>query len=478
MPDRQDPVHQKVILAVIAFAVFMATLDTSIVNISLPTIAAWFHADMSSVSWVVMAYLLVISGLMLACGRLGDMAGFRKVFIGGFVIFTAGSLLCGLAASIGLLVAFRVVQGIGAAAIEAIAPAMIAVCLPADKRGWALGIMMTVVSVAIAAGPVLGGVITEYLGWHWVFFVNVPVGVLAIVLAARYLPKDSPSQVSGGFDTTGAVLILIALSTLLFPVTQGLYLGWTSPVVIGSFVLSLIFLSIFIFHERQCKSPLIDLRLFAVPNYLWGNIAGMLVLVAFAGSEFLLPFYFEQVHGISTEMVGILLAVPAVALMLAGPVAGRLSDHYGCRGLMMGAALLCAATLFLFAGFDATTGFPLIIAALALEGIGVGLFMPPDMSLILGSGNREAEGVASGVMMTLRNMGAMLGIAILGTIAMYGAPGAMAGMGGQAADPAALVPGFHAAFLAGMIICILVVVVSGFVRENRTGADAQRPRPE
>src|SRR5512145_2957765 len=202
---------------------------------------------------------------MLACGRLGDMAGFRNVFIAGFVIFTAGSLLCGLASSLSHLVVFRVVQGIGAAAIGAIAPAMIAVCLPADKRGWALGIMMTVVSVAIAAGPVLGGFITEYLGWHWVFFVNVPVGILAVILAARYLPGDSPSRQSGGFDTTGAVLILIALSMLLFPVTRGLYLGWTSPVIMGSFLLSLLFLSVFIVHEQRCKSPLIDLRLFAVP---------------------------------------------------------------------------------------------------------------------------------------------------------------------------------------------------------------------
>ncbi len=185
------------------------------------------------------------SGLMLACGRLGDIRGFRRVFIAGFAVFTAGSLLCGLATSIGLLIAFRVVQGIGAAAIEAIAPAMITVCLPAEKRGWALEILMTILSVAIAAGPILGGFITEYLSWHWVFFINVPIGIVAVALAIRYLPQDVVPASGGRFDTAGAVLILLALGTLLFPLNQGLYLGWTSPVVIGSSVASLLFFTLF-----------------------------------------------------------------------------------------------------------------------------------------------------------------------------------------------------------------------------------------
>jgi EmrB/QacA subfamily drug resistance transporter len=469
MPETETPGNQKIILAIIAFAVFMATLDTSIVNVSLPTIAEWFHADMGLVSWVVMAYLLVISGLMLACGRLGDLKGFRRVFIAGFALFTAGSLLCGLAVSIEHLVAFRVLQGIGAAAIEAIAPAMITVSLPAEKRGWAFGVLMTVVSVAIAAGPVLGGYITEFLGWHWVFFINVPVGALAVILAVRYLPKEIVPAQPGRFDTFGAALILVALSTLLFPISQGLYLGWISPVVIGSFIASLFFFLLFFFHERRCKSPLIDLGLFSSPDYLRGNIAGMLVLLAFAGSDFLLPFYFEMVHGISTEVVGLLLAVPAAALMVAGPVAGKFSDRYGSRWLMIGAALLAAATMYLFSLFDATTGPWFMIAALAGLGVAVGLFMPPNMSLILGSGKQEEEGVASSVMMTLRNVGAMLGIAIFGTIAMHGFLHAMAGQYVQAPAPGLLVPGFQAAFLAGMAVCLVVALVAFFVKERRTG---------
>jgi EmrB/QacA subfamily drug resistance transporter len=467
MTDVQVTGEQKIILTIIAFAFFMACLDTSIVNISLPTIADAFDIDLGAVSWVVMAYLLVISGLMLAVGRLGDLKGFRKVFIAGFALFTIGSLLCGLATCIELLVAFRVIQGIGAAAIEAIAPAMIALCLPAEKRGWALGIMMTVASVAIAAGPVLGGYLTEFLGWYWVFLINVPVGILAVVLAIRYLPPDAAPQQAGRFDIAGAALILVALACLLFSLNQGLYLGWTSPAILGSFVLSLIFFCIFFAHERRCESPLVDLRLFSSRNYLWGNIAGMLVLLAFAGSDFLLPFYFELVHGISTEIAGILLAVPAVTLMLSGPVAGRLSDRYGSRRLMIAGAFFTGATLFFFSRFDASTGMPTLLAALAVYGFAIGVFMPPNMSLILGSGRKESEGVASGVMMTLRNVGAVLGIAILGTVATHSI---LTGMGGhytENATPALLVPGFHAAFLGGMIACLIVVVISVFIREER-----------
>lgn len=467
MSDPAPPGNQKVILAIISFAVFMATLDTSIVNISLPTIAEWFGTDMGSVSWVVMAYLLTLSGLMLACGRLGDMAGFRRVFIAGFAIFTIGSLLCGLAATLGLLIAFRVVQGIGAAAIEAIAPAMIAVCLPKEKRGWALGILMTVVSVAIAAGPILGGSITEYLGWQWVFFVNVPVGILAVVLATRYLPCDTVIKTAGRFDTPGAVLILAALATFLFPLNQGLYRGWTSPVIAGSFGVSLLLFALFLVHERRCRNPLVDMDLFAAPRYLRGNIAGMLVILAFAGSEFLLPFYFEQVRGIPTEIVGLLLAVPAAALIVSGPAAGKLSDRYGSRGLMISAALLAAITMFLFSLFDSATGLVFMIGTLTLEGFAVGLFMPPNMSLILSSGRQMSEGIASGVMMTLRNVGAMLGIAIFGTIAMQAFLGAAANLKMQSFDPALLVSGFHAAYLAGAAICLVVVVISVFVTENR-----------
>jgi MFS family permease len=208
--------------------------------------------------------------------------------------------------------------------------------------------------------------------------------------------------------------------------------------------------------------------LFSSLNYRWGNIAGMLLVFTFAGSEFLLPFSLELVRGLSTGMVGMLLAVPAISLMLAGLVAGRLTDRYGSRGLMIVAALLSAATMVLFSFMDAATGLPFIIATLVLEGIAVGLFMPPNMSLVLGSGKQDAGGVASSGMMTLRNAGAVFGIATLGTVAMHGFAGSMTGMGTPA--PEQLVPGFHAAFLAGAFVCMVVAGIAVFIQEKRGGS--------
>jgi EmrB/QacA subfamily drug resistance transporter len=467
----QTKSSQTIILVLVSLAAFMATLDTSIVNIALPTIAASFHADIGLISWVVLAYLLVLSGLMLACGKIGDLYGFRRVFIAGFVLFTFGSLLCGLAASLNQLIAFRVVQAIGAAAIEAIAPAMITCYLPAEKRGWALGIMMTIVSVAIAAGPVLGGYLTEFWGWNWIFFINVPVGVVAVVLAARFLPADSPPVSSERFDTYGAVLILAALATLLFPLNQGLYLGWTSPLVLGSFALSILLFAAFIFRERRTPAPLIDLSLFSSRNYRWGNVAGMLIVLAFAGSEFLMPFYFELVRGFSTEVTGLLLAIPAVTLIISGPIAGRVADRYGSRGLMAVSSLGAATTFLLFTRFDTGTDLAFLAVALAIEGFFMGLFVAPNMSLILGSGSREGgDGVASGVMMTLRNVGAVLGVAIFGTVAVQVIISSASGTLRETPSAALLIPGFHAAFLAGMVVCLAVLVISLSIRENRNGS--------
>jgi len=469
LPHRQN---DRVVLAVICLAVFMADLDSSIVNISLPTIAAAFHVDLGVVSWVVMAYLLVVTGLMLAFGRLGDMLGLCRVFTSGLILFTAGSFFCALSGSIEILIASRVVQGIGGAAILAIAPALLAASLPEQRRGWALGIMMTVVSFAIAAGPILGGFLTEYAGWPWIFIINVPVGIAAAILSVRIVGGDPVPQQAGQFDTAGAVLILLALTTLLYPVSQGLYLGWTSPVVAGCLLVSLFAFVLFWLHERRCTNPLVDLRLFSSPAYLRGNMAGMLLLLAFAGAIFLLPFYFELVRGTSTDVVGLLLGIPAVALIVCGPVAGRLSDRYGSRGLMAASAALSAATMYLFSLADASTGLAFLIIALLLLGVGIGIFVPPNMRLILGSGGTESGGVASAVMMTIRTAGALFGVAVYGTIAMQAIAGSATGQAMTAAS-GQMVSGIQAAFLAGAVICLAVAVISLFTPEPET-----TPSPE
>lgn len=466
-----DAHQQRIVLFIIAFAAFMASLDTTIVNISLPVISEYYHVEFGLVSWIVMAYLLVEASFLLVFGKLGDIYGFRRIFIAGFALFTLGSLLCGLSDTIYHLIAFRVLQGIGGAALVAVGPAMVAVFLPTDKRGWAFGIIATVVSLGIAAGPILGGFLTEYLSWHWIFFINVPFGIAAVCAAYYLFPKDRPVRSTGKFDVAGSVLICAALTTLLYPLNQGLSLGWTSPTILGLFVLSLILWISFFVHERRYFDPLVDLALFKIRNFNLGNSAGLLMMLSYAGAEFLLPFFFENIHGYTPSVAGLLLAVPAIALMVVGPVAGTFSDRYGSRAITTIAALLAAISFSLFSMFTATTSLGFIIAALIIFGIAVGLFFPPNMSQILTDAGAEGEGVVSSVMMTIRNSGSVLGVALFSTIVVQVILGLSphdAAAAAGAIPPHIFVAGFQVAFIFGIVLSIVTLVLSALIVKKKS----------
>lgn len=454
---------QHVSLIIIALAVLMASLDSTIVNISLPGIAKSFDADLGMVSWVVISYLLALAGFLLILGKLADLRGFKKVFIAGFGIFTLFSLLCGLSGSIHELIAFRALQGIGGAALEALAPAMIVLYFPRAVRGKMLGILATVVSLGIAAGPILGGFITQYISWHWIFFINVPIGIIAIIAAFGYLPKDSTVSHEQGFDYAGSVLIIGALVFLLYPLNQGLELGWTSPVIIGSIVISAICWILFYIQEKRSIHPLVDLKLFSSGKFVMGNIASMILMMVDCGTVFLLPFFFEIVQEIPVSHAGILLAIPAVAVMAVGVVSGSLADRYGTRILTTASALLAACALFLLSGYTADTRLPYIIVSLVVLGIAFGLFFPPNMSRILREGCSESDqsghGVASSVMMTIRNIGAVLGVAVFGTVAVLVMILSL-GPGADTLTPALLVTGMSAAFTCGAVLCCAAAVLS------------------
>lgn len=464
---------QRLVLVIIAVAAFMASLDSTIVNISLPGIAASFGADIGLISWVVLAYLLTLAGFLLILGRLADMYGFKRVFIIGFALFTLGSLACGLSTTIGHLIAFRALQGIGGAALDALAPAMIVLYLPKESRGRVIGVLATVVSLGIAAGPILGGFITEYSSWHWIFFINVPIGIAAVALAFWLLPKDTLPPATGGFDYAGSILIITALVSMLYPLNRGLEFGWTSPVIIGSFFVSVCCWVLFVLHERRSASPLVDMRLFGSKNFVLGNVAGLMLMLVDCGTLFLMPFFLENVKEIPVEIAGLILAVPAISLMIVGPFAGGLSDRCGSRVITTLAALLAAVTLFLISGFDANTGFLYIIATLALLGVALGLFFPPNMSRILGTGCDESsggEGVASSVMMTIRNVGAVVGVALFGTIAVYVIINTMTGLGTHNLSPGIMVTGFSAAFMWGAVICLACAGVSAAIGDKADAA--------
>ncbi len=463
----KDPLQQKLLLILVSVAGFMGALDTTIVNISLPTMATYFDTSIPIVSWVAMAYLLTLSATLIAFGKFADIRGYRKVYLWGFAIFAIGSLACGmLSMTIGELVGFRILQAIGAAMLQAIGGAMITMYLPAATRGKALGIMTTFVSVGVAAGPVLGGFLTTYLSWHWIFLINVPVGVLAILLGIRALPKDTATGVRQQFDATGAGILFAALGTLVFSMNMGTTLGWTSPVIIASMLGSIIFWVIFVVWESRCPAPLIDLSFFKNHNYSLANFAAMIGMMLVTGTSFIMPFYLEIVKGLRTDIAGLLLMVPAIALMVMGPLAGRLSDRIGSRRICMAAALCYIAANFLFLQMGQDTAFWYIIVALALNGAAAGLFIPPNFNLILGLSPRGSEGVVSSIAMTSRNIGSVIAVAMYGTVFIITAfHGLRPAAGTAGITMSMLVTGFHFVFFFGAVLGILVLVLSFLIRE-------------
>ncbi|WAC04496.1 MAG: MFS transporter [Methanoregula sp.] len=479
-----DPLHpptarqQHAVLLIVSLGAFMVSIDATIVNIALPSIAQSFGIDMGLVSWVIMVYLLILISSLTIAGKLGDIKGFRYVFSAGCIIFITGSVLCGISATFGQLICFRALQGIGAAALYAIGPAMIAEHLPARKRGWALGIMTTIVSVGVAIGPLLGGFITEYANWNLIFFVNVPVGILVLFISLSLLPSDIPTAVPAEFDLAGAVLIFFALLMFLFPVNRGLVLGWTSPAIIGTFTVSLVFFFLFFVRQHYCRHPIINMRIFKNRAFLAGNLIAFLLTLVINGAEFLFPFFFENVQGLSPAVTGILLAVPAVTLMVTGPVAGSLSDRYSPRILTTIALTIALATFVMFSMFDAATAFPFIIAALALEGIAIGLYSSPNTNQILSAGSGNEKGLSSSVMMTIRHFSSALGVAIFGSAVLRIVFGTSSAKGVVPASVPAnqLVIGFQEVFLLGAILVFAALVLAVVMSWGTQKQDKKRGR--
>ncbi|UCH50858.1 MAG: MFS transporter, partial [Chloroflexota bacterium] len=399
-----------------------------------------------------------------------DIRGYKKIYIAGFTTFTIGSLLCGLSSNIYLLIGFRVLQGIGAAMLQAIGGAMIVRYLPEKIRGTAFGVITTFAAVGLAAGTPLGGFISQFYSWHWIFFINVPVGIIAIILGIAVLPRDTGEFGKGQFDMPGACLLLVALVSLIFFLNMGNNAGWLSWRILVSIVISLMAWVGFIINERQTQTPLINLTLFRDRNFTMAVTVALFILLIGQGSWYAFPFYLELEKGFATNIAGLILLVPTIFMMICGPIAGFLSDRIGSRPVcVFGSAVLMAA-FAMFALMGTKTGLYYIIIALVLEGIGIGLIMPANFNLIMGMSAKGNEGVINSLVNTVRNVGAVMGIAIftlifLSVIASEGI--SAAGITAHSLPPEAFVVGFHAIFLFGVGVGGLLLVLNLALREKQ-----------
>jgi EmrB/QacA subfamily drug resistance transporter len=460
------------ILSAVSVGTFMATLDGSIVNISLPSIQAAFGIDLSVVEWVSIAYLVVVGSVLLPFGRLGEVITFRRVYLVGFAVFTLASALCAAAPAAGALIAFRIVQGVGAGMLQAMGPAIVARTFGPGERGRALGLNAISVALGLTLGPVLGGVLTELATWRAVFLVNLPVGILAIAWAARVLPDERRST-GQTFDIPGAVLSGTALLTLLLALTQGESLGWTSPVIIALLVTATVTAATFLWQERRTAQPLIDLRLFRIRAFTAGNAS---VVIAFAGlftATFLLPFLLERGAGYAPIEAGLLLTpIPVIGAIVA-PFSGALSDRIGSRlPASVGIAVMAVGLLSLS---QLEPGFsPLDLTwRLSLIGLGQGLFMSPNSSAVLGSVPPPRIGTASGTLAQMRIDGQALGIAASGAIVsarMSAHLAELTALGPAEGAARAMALGIRDAFVIAGLVCAIGIATS-LVRGGR--ADAQ-----
>ena len=391
----------------------MSSIDGTIVNVALPTLTRELSTDFATIQWVVLSYLLGLAVLMLSMGRLGDMVGKKKVYAVGLIIFVFGSMLCGLAPNIYWLIGFRFLQSIGAGMMMALGVAIVTETWPAKERGMAIGISGGIISLGIAAGPALGGVILQHFTWRWIFFVNVPIGIVALILVWRFIPALAPKQTEEQFDFAGAFLVGLGLLTLSLSMTALQRFGWTSPQALGLFGVSMLSLVAFVLVERTVRFPMIDLSLLANPDMSSSLFTGFLTFVAIAAVVLILPFYLELGMGLNQQGVGMLMAVVPIVLAILGPLSGILSDRVGTRPVsIVGLILLVLGYLSLTRLTVNSQPLNFVLALLPI-GLGMGIFQTPNNTSIMNAAPRKRLGIASGMLSMSRTLGQSTGIALL-----------------------------------------------------------------
>ena len=458
------------LIGCVAIAVFMARLDIYVVNISLPTIARHFHADTSAVSWVTMSYLLFNCGAMMLIGRIADAVSARTLFIWGYAIFTAGSLFCGLATSLGMLVIFRCVQGLGGSILVIMTYTAISRFLPTGKVGGAMGILATCGALGIAVGSPLGGFLTERLSWQWVFFVNVPIGVLAIFLASWTIPAEmGAGKPMGKLDYLGATLSILGVVSFVLALNVGQKEGWDSLRFQAPLVLSAVSGFLFVVRQLKAKDPLVAPSLLKERRFLLANAVTVYGLILMGGNAFLMPFFLELVKGLNTERAGLVLMVYSVTFMILSPLAGRLADRFAPSRLCVAGMSVAAAACFLFARMLGTPGLASVIVFLAAIALGYALFMASNAKQVLGSAPMEQKGAASAVFGTLCNFSLLIGVN--GFETFYAETGVTPGSAVPLAlDAGTWVPGFSHAYIFGACACLVSLLLAFGVPHIGKGA--------
>jgi EmrB/QacA subfamily drug resistance transporter len=433
----------------------MIMLDNTVVNVALPSIQRDLGAGLSQLQWIVTGYALSFAALMLIGGKLADAYGRRRIFVLGIVVFTLASLWCGLADSGEMLIAARIVQGVGAALMNPATLSIIAATFPPKERGMAIGIWAGVSALALAIGPLVGGLLTEQLSWHWIFFVNVPVGVLGIA-ASYLLIRESKDETHVSLDLPGLATSALGLFALTYGLIEANAYGWGSPRILGSFSLAVVALASFVVIERRRRSPMLDLTLFRSGTYTGANVAMLLVALAMFGVFFFVSLYMQNVLGYSAVEAGAAFLPMTLVIILVAPIAGKLSDVYGSRWLMSGGMVLLGLQLLYLSQLGTDAGFWNLLPAFLVGGFGMSLTMTPTAAAATRAVPVHKSGVGAAVLNAMRQVGGSLGIALMGAIVAHEASGRQGVEGFMAGFERALLAAAAFAFVGAVVAYALV----------------------
>ncbi len=456
----------------VAVETFASVVDHGSVAVALPLMARHFDTVIPTAQWIVIGYALAISALLLPMGRLADLIGLKRVFLLGSLVYLVGAIASGASSNLTVLILSRLVQGGGAAMTQGTGMAIVIAAFPQAERGKAVGAMMSIVGMGAVFGPAAGGFLVDALGWRSVFFANIPPVVIGIALGWAILVNEVEKGKTGpgsGFDWLGAALSTGALLILLLTITNGHRAGWTSPPILLATLVSLILLVAFIWWERRCSSPLLELRFFQRPNFSFGVAAGFLMFLGSSGVLFLTPFYLQRVLGFSPREAGLVMVPGAICMAFLGPLSGWLSDRFGWRCFTVGGLMLSVTGLLILSTVTPNSSLLLVMPAMILLSCGMGVFYSPNVSSVLSAVERGKYGAVSAFLNLVRNAGGVASIAIATAIVTttMAASGYQPSLDAvQAGDPGgvgqAFTAGLRNAYLTMTGLLFLAILLSAF----------------
>lgn len=454
MEKTEDKVFENrwILLFIIVLQPFMATLDSSIVNVALPVMAKKLSVNMASIEWVVSSYLIIVSATILIFGRLGDIFGKTLVFQWGLVIFTIGSLLCGISTSLSFLVIARVVQGIGAASTMANNQGIITHIFPTHERGKALGVSATFVALGTMVGPPLGGFIVSVLSWQYIFLINVPVGIAAFIMGARMLPKKE-ATIEEKLDLRGAALFALSIILLFSGLLKGHQIGYGNGVIILAFAGSILSMSTFMWWESRAEDPLLELSIFKNKLFSISVFCAFISFTSISCTNLIQPFYLQDVLKLSPAVTGLFMMIYPLILSVVAPMSGSLSDKIGSELLTFIGLIFTSLGLMLLSMLNENSNLVQMALYVAVLAVGNGLFQSPNNSLVMSTVPKSKLGIAGGINALVRNLGLIFGVS-LSTTLLYNRMSELIGH-----RVVSYVPGRDDAFIYGMRIVYITAAI-------------------